>query len=60
VGIKRSIAYTVDVLSTTHTEVTCVDYFYDGWTSKQKQPFTVIIKLGRAKTFFNITLIVSV
>jgi len=52
--------YTVDVLSTTHTEVTCVDYFYDGWTSKQKQPFTVIIKLGRAKTFFNITLIVSV
>jgi len=31
--------------------------FMDLWT-KQKQPFTAIIKLGRARTCFNITQIV--
>jgi len=30
------------------------------WTSKQKWPFTAIIKVGRDSTFFNITLIVFV
>jgi len=36
------------------TDVTCV------WTSKVIQSFTPIIKLGRARTIFNITQIVFV
>ncbi len=38
-------------------------YFYDGtlyFASKYQQPFTAIIKLGRARTIFNMTLIVFV
>jgi len=41
-----------------------MDYFYDGWmdvlfwASKNKVPFTPIIKLGKSRIFFNRTLIV--
>jgi len=38
-----------------------MDYFYDGWmhifgASNSKVPFNPIIKLGRARVFFNRTL----
>jgi len=47
------------------THWSLMDYFYDGWmhffgASKSQAPFTTVIKLGRARIFFNITQIVFV